>query len=71
MTQQQAVMHKGVNAINTKKSPMKSDRMKMLGLLELFEEELVAEITEEDPFLELMRTAIINKNKQCFNKMEA
>ena len=68
MTQQQAVMHKGINAIN-------SDRMKILGLLELFEEELVAEITEEDPFLELMRiplsTAIINKNKQGFNKMEA
>ena len=43
----------------------------MFGLPGLFDVDLLGELTGEDPFLGPMRTAIINKDVQSFNKLGA
>ena len=48
-----------------------SDKTKVVGLPGLFDVDLLRELTGEDPFLGPMRTAIINKDVQSFNKLRA
>ena len=61
----------GVNAINNRKPLVTPDKKKVVGLPDLFDVDLLGELTGEDPFLGLMRTAIINKDVQSFNKLGA
>ena len=61
----------GVNAINNRKPLVTPDKKKVVGLPGLFDVDLLGELTGEDPFLGPMRTAIINKDVQSFNKLGA
>ena len=61
----------GVNAINNHKPLVTPDKKKVVGLPGLFDVDLLGELTGEDPFLGPMRTAIINKDVQSFNKLGA
>ena len=60
-----------VNAINSRKPLVTPDKKKVVGLQGLFDVDLLGELTGEDPFLGQMRTAIINKDVQSFNKLGA
>ena len=61
----------GVNAIKNRKPLVTPDKKKVVGLPGLFDVDLLVELTGEDPFLGPMRTAIINKDVQSFNKLGA
>ena len=61
----------GVNAINNRKSLVTPEKKKVVGLPGLFDVDLLGELTGEDPFLGPMRTAIIYKDVQSFNKLGA
>ena len=61
----------GVNAINNHKPLVTQDKKKVVGLPGLFDVDLLGELTGEYPFLGPMRTAIINKDVQSFNKLGA
>ena len=61
----------GVNAINNRKPLVTPDKKKVVGLPGLFDVNLLGELTGEDQFLGPMRTAIINKDVQSFNKLGA
>ena len=63
------ILRMGVNAINNHKPLVTQDKKKVVGLLGLFDVDLLGELTWEDPFLGTMRTAIINKDVQSFNKL--
>ena len=60
-----------MNAINNRKLLVTPDKKKVVGLPGFFDVDLLRELTGEDPFLEPMRTAIIIKDVQSFNKLEA
>ena len=60
-----------VNAINNRKPLVTPDKKKVVGLSGLFDVDLLGELTGEDPLLRPMRTAIINKVVQSFNKLRA
>ena len=68
---QKEVVRLGVNAINNHKPLVTSDKTKVVGLPGLFDVDLLGELTGEEPFLGPMRTAIINKDVQSFNKLGA
>ena len=61
----------GANAINNHKPLVTPDKRKVVGLPGLFDVDLLRELTGEDTFLGPMRTAIINKELQSFNKLGA
>ena len=63
------VLRMGVNAINNHKPLVTQDKKKVVGLPGLFDVDLLGELTGEYPFLGPMRTAIINKDVQSFNKL--
>ena len=63
------VLRMGINAINNHKPLVTQDKKKVVGLPGLFDVDLLGELTGEDPFLGPMRTAIINKDVQSFNKL--
>ena len=63
------ILHMGVNAINNHQPLVTQDKKKVVGLPGLFDVDLLGELTGEDPFLGPMRTAIINKDVQSFNKL--
>ena len=63
------ILRMGVNAINNHKPLVTQDKKKVVGLPGLFDVDLLGELTWEDPFLGPMRTAIINKAVQSFNKL--
>ena len=58
----------GVNAINNHKPLVTPDKKKVVRSPGLFDVDLLGDLTGEDPFLGPMRTAIINKDVQSFNK---
>ena len=59
------------HAINGHKLLVRRDKRKFLGLPGLFDVDLLAELTGEDPFLGPMRKAIVKKDVQSFNKLRA
>ena len=61
----------GVNAINNHKPLVTQDKKKVVALPGLFDVDLLGELTGEDPFIGPVRTAIINKDVQSFNKLGA
>ena len=63
------ILRMGVNAINNHKPLVTQDKKKVVGLSGLFDVDLLGELSGEDPFLGPMRTAIINKAVQSFNKL--
>ena len=63
------ILRMGVNAINNHQPLVTQDKKKVVGLPGLFDVDLLGELTGEDPFLGPMRTAIINKDVQSFNKL--
>ena len=68
LARQGEILRMGFNAINNHKP---QDKKKVIGLPGLFDVDLLGELTGEDPFLGPMRTAIINKDVQSFNKLGA
>ena len=68
---QQAVVQVRINAINNYKPLVTRDKRQVIGLPGLFDVDPLAELTGEDQFLRPMRTAIINKDVQSFNKLRA
>ena len=65
------ILRMGVNAINNHKPLVTKDKKKVVGMPELFDVDLLGELTGEAPFLGPMRTAINNKDVQSFNKLGA
>ena len=65
------ILRMGFNAINNHKPLVIPDTKKVVGLPGLFDVVLLGELTGEDPFLGPMRTAIINKDVESFNKLGA
>ena len=61
----------GVTAINNHKPLVTQDKKKVIGLPGLFDVDRLGELTGEDPFFGPIRTAIINKDVQSFNKLGA
>ena len=68
---QEAVVRMGVNAINNPKPMVTRNKWQVVGLPGLFDVDLLGKLTREDTFLRPMRTAIINKDVQSFNKLGA
>ena len=71
IARQHAVVQVGIHAINGHKLLVKRDKRQVVGLPGLFNVDLLAELTGEDPFLGPMRTAIVKKDVQSFNKLGA
>ena len=59
----------GVLAVNGGKPLLSSSKKEIVGLLGLFDADLLAELTEEDRFLGPMKRAIKNKDIISFNKL--
>ena len=68
---QQAVFQAGIHVINEHIPLVKRDKRKVVSLPGPFDLDLLAELTDEDQFLGPMRTAIIKKDVQLFNKLGA
>ena len=68
---QQAMVNVGVHAINGHKPLVTRKKRLVVGLPGLIDVDLLAELIGKDQFLGTMRTAIINKDVQSFNKLGA
>ena len=65
----QAASKLGVFAVNGGKPVLSISKKDIVGLPDLFNADLLAELTEEDRFLGPMKRAIINKDATTFNKI--